>query len=483
MDAARSARRFDAGGLLLWSREFQRECADREAWANDILTQAPLPPAKGSGWNFCDVRHVAGIFHAGMCLRSPSVSWSTEGDLWRSLICGEFLDPKTMLLQVGHSAANICIYLYLHVFSFKVNKNKNIPNSSAFLLRGPTFLVVFQNGKHPSCPTPREDLREEPVTPSIATKTSKDGRRGLRGHFSSGSKFFPFFLFVLLVFFWKTEAMNKKLGRWEIFGVIGNCVCFLNATYITYIYICLKYIFIISELKVNNLFQDDLWFGSNFGPECFCFSLMSPLQARFFVKNLGWTSKIHHFWASTQSPWMSRLAKLRWSFAKKGWCCEKTKRACEAQLWRRVGELYFPVIIAWEYEGSYVFFSRWMQICWGSKSMCLCYHGVGLFYAKQWCHRVARFPHRKKHTTLRGFTPPKKIHMSPPKKHFTKWNFIFQPIFCKGYVSFRRSMGILFSSQWYGGVHQWQTRSAFMFFLVASLELRNLIINSMMLWR
>lgn len=40
MDAARAARRFDAGGLLLWSREFQRERADREAWAHDILPQA-----------------------------------------------------------------------------------------------------------------------------------------------------------------------------------------------------------------------------------------------------------------------------------------------------------------------------------------------------------------------------------------------------------------------------------------------------------
>ena len=142
-----------------------------------------------------------------------------------------------MLLQVGHSAANICIYLYLHVFSFKVNK-KNIPNSSAFLLRGPTFLVVFQNGKHPSCPTPREDLREEPVTPSIATKTSKDGRRGLRGHFSSGSKFFPFFLFVLLVFFWKTEAMNKKIGKMgDFWGDRKLCVFFECNIYNIYIYV------------------------------------------------------------------------------------------------------------------------------------------------------------------------------------------------------------------------------------------------------
>lgn len=222
----KSARRFDAGGLLLWSRELQRECVDREAWAHDILPQAL------SHMNF----RISSTSEsdAGMSLRSPSVSWSTEGDLGRTIICGEFLDPKIMLLQVGHSAADICIYLYLHVFSFKVNKNKNIPNSSAFLLGGPTFLVVFQNGMHPSCPTPRADLREEPVTPSIATKTSKDGRRGLRGHFSSGSKNFPFLFVWFAWIFWKTEAMNKKLGRCEIFGVIGNCV-FFEVIYI-YIY-------------------------------------------------------------------------------------------------------------------------------------------------------------------------------------------------------------------------------------------------------
>ena len=310
-----------------------------------------LPPPNASGWNFCDV-HVSGIFHAGCFMKYWG--WPLENyHMWRI--------PRSE--NYGHGAADICIYLCLHVFSFKVNKNKNIPNSSAFLLGGPTFPVVFQNGKHPSCLTPREDLREEPATPSIATKTSKDGRRGLRGHFSSGSKNVPFFFACFAWIFSKTEAMNKKFGRWEIFGVIGNCVCFLRwyiyiynmYIYNIYIYICLRYIFIISELKFNSLFQDDLWFGSNFGPECFCFSLMSPWQATFFVKNLRWTSKTHLFWASTQSPWMSRLAKFRWSFAKKAWCCEKTKRACEAQLWRRVGELYFPVVLAWKYEGSYVF--------------------------------------------------------------------------------------------------------------------------------
>lgn len=147
-------------------------------------------------------------------------------------------------------------------------------------------------------------------------------------------------------------------------------------------------------------------------------------------------------WEDQASMWNSTVKEGGWAVFPCGSCVE---------IWRFL-----------------CFYSRWMRICWVSKSMCL-----------------ARFPRHKKYTTLRGFTPPKK-HV-PTKKHFTKWNFIFQPIFCKGYVSFRGSMGILFSSQWYGGVHQWQTRSAFMFFLLASycvkLELRNLIINSMMLWR
>ena len=155
-----------------------------------------------------------------------------------------------------HSAAD----LYLHVFSFKVNKHTNIPNSSAFLLGGPTFLVVFQNGKHPSCPTPREDLREEPVTPSIATKTSKHGRRGLRGHFSSGSKSFPFF-FCFAWIFWKLEAMNKKLGRWEIFGVIGNCVCFLRwykyNLYNIYVYV-LKIYFYNLRIEIQQPISENL---------------------------------------------------------------------------------------------------------------------------------------------------------------------------------------------------------------------------------
>lgn len=46
------------------------------------------------------------------------------------------------------------------------------------------------------------------------------------------SVFFVCFAWI----FWKTEAINKILGRWEIFGVIGNCVCFLRLYVKIYFY-------------------------------------------------------------------------------------------------------------------------------------------------------------------------------------------------------------------------------------------------------
>ncbi len=177
--------------------------------------------------------------------------------------------------------------------------------------------------------------------------------------------------------------INKKVGKWGILGMIGNGVFFrwLIHTYIYISYHIISYHILMSKNwnstgdDISSFFQDDFWFGPNFSPVFFSF--MSPLLAASFVKNLCWASKTHHFWASTRSPWMFRLAKLRWSFSKKAWCCEKTKRACEAQL-KEGGWGVFPCGCWVEVRRFLCFYSWWMQICWRNKSICLCYHGVGV---------------------------------------------------------------------------------------------------------
>ena len=287
-----------------------------------------------------------------------AVSWSTEGDLWRTIICGEFLDPRIMVM-----VQQIFVYTYVFMsFHSKSTKTKISPILLPFFWGGQLFLLFSRMASIHHVLRPEKIWGKSLRPLRLQRRLQRMEDEDCGDIFHQDQKMYRFFLRVLLGFFRRRKRWTKNLedGRflgWSEIACVfwGDIYIYNMYIYNIYIYICLRYIFIISELKFNSLFQDDLWFGSNFGPECFCFSLMSPWQATFFVKNLRWTSKTHLFWASTQSPWMSRLAKFRWSFAKKAWCCEKTKRACEAQLWRRVGELYFPVVLAWKYEGSYVF--------------------------------------------------------------------------------------------------------------------------------
>ena len=131
-----------------------------------------------------------------------------------------------MLLQVGHSAADICIYLYLHVFSFKVNKNKNIPNSSAFLLGGANFSCCFPEWHAPIMSYTPSRFEGRACDPFDCNEDFKGWKTRTAGTFFIRIKKFPVFVCLVCLDFLEDGSDEQKIGKMRDFwGDRKLCVC------------------------------------------------------------------------------------------------------------------------------------------------------------------------------------------------------------------------------------------------------------------
>lgn len=132
-----------------------------------------------------------------------------------------------MLLQVGHSAADICIYLYRHVFSFKVNKNKNIPNSSAFLLGGADFSCCFPEWHAPIMSYTPSRFEGRACDPFDCNEDFKGWKTRTAGTFFIRIKKFPVFVCLVCLDFLEDGSDEQKIGKMrDLWGDRKLCVFF-----------------------------------------------------------------------------------------------------------------------------------------------------------------------------------------------------------------------------------------------------------------
>ena len=305
-----------------------------------------------------------------------------------------------MLLQVDHSTADICIYLYLHDFSFKGSKNKNIPNSSAFFLGGQLFLFFSSMTSIHHAPHPEKIWGKSLWPLRLQRRLQRMEDEDCGGTFHQDQKSSCFFWFVLFGCFWGRNGWTKN---WEDGRFLGWVRLYtynrrINST--AYFRMICDLDLLVAQIF---LFFPHVSVASHVFCKKTCAEFLRPIIFGLPPEVHGCLDWPNWGGVSPRKPGAARRpsehVKLSWRRVEGGWAVFLC--GCCVEVWRFL-----------------LLYSRWMQICWGSKSTCLCYHGVGLFYAKQWCHRVARFPHHKKHTTLRGFTPPKKT--CPPKKKFKR---------------------------------------------------------------
>ena len=103
---------------------------------------------------------------------------------------------------------------YFPIGKVTSTKTKISPIFLPFFLGGHTFLVVFHNDKHPSCPTPPEKISTEgrACDPFDCNEDLKGWKTRTGGIFHRDQKSSRDFLFVLFGFF-KEGRDDQKSGK------------------------------------------------------------------------------------------------------------------------------------------------------------------------------------------------------------------------------------------------------------------------------